>query len=202
MYPYTLPILQYSYDVAEPILDALTMEIHYNKHHKAYTDKLNSAMESKKDLQKLDLLDILKNYKDLSEEVKETIINNGGGHLNHSQFWELFIETQYHQPIGELKDAINLEFDGYKNFLEKFVNAGLNRFGSGWVWLIMDRGKLAIISTANQDNPIMFGYTPIFGVDLWEHAYYLRYQNRRKDYLDNIMTILNWEIINRRFLLA
>ena len=202
MYPYSLPILQYSYDVAEPVIDSLTMEIHYTKHHKTYVDKLNSVIESQKDLHNVDIIDILKNYKSLSDDIKEIVINNGGGHLNHSQYWELFAETLHHEPMGELKDAINLEFDGFKNFLEKFINVGMNRFGSGWVWLIMNNGKLDVISTANQDNPIMFNFTPIFGIDLWEHAYYLKYQNRRKDYLQNIMNILNWEVINMRFLLA
>jgi Fe-Mn family superoxide dismutase len=202
MYPYSLPDLQFPKNAISHVIDELTMEIHHTKHHQTYINNLNKILSGISDLQQNSLEEILANFRQLPIDIREGLVNNGGGHLNHTQFWEILVPTKHNEPFGEIRDAINVEFDGYHILKQKIIEDGLKRFGSGWVWLVMNQGKLEVTSTANQENPIMYGQSALLGIDLWEHSYYLKYQNRRQEYLENILTILNWEVINRRFLLA
>ncbi len=195
-----LPKLPYSYDALEPHIDARTMEIHHTKHHQAYVTNLNAALDKHPELHKKSLEDLLTGINTVPEDIRGAVRNNGGGHLNHSMFWTLMKKGGGGEPKGELADAIKSSFEGFSQFKEKVTQAGMTRFGSGWAWLVIDKaGKLAITSTANQDNPIMEGQKPILGVDVWEHAYYLKYQNLRKNYLDAWWNTLNWEEIESRY---
>ncbi len=188
---FTLPPLPYAYDALEPYIDAQTMQIHHDKHHQAYVDNLNKAIAGTPNENK-SLDEIIKNAGSISPAVR----NNGGGHWNHSFFWEILAPQSAGQPNGELADAINSEFGSFDAFKEKFNAAGASRFGSGWAWLIVKDGKLEVTSTPNQDNPLMdvaeVKGTPILGVDVWEHAYYLKYQNRRAEYLNNFWNVISW----------
>ena len=182
---FTLPNLPYPTDALEAAIDKMTMEIHHGRHHKAYVDNLNAALEGHADLQARSIEDILRNITSVPEAIRQKVINNGGGHHNHSLFWEIMGPNAGGAPSGELASAINATFTDFNNFKAKIKEAALGRFGSGWAWLVKDpAGKLSILSTANQDSPLMQGLTPILGIDVWEHAYYLRYQNRRADYVD------------------
>ena len=196
--PFELPQLSYDYSALEPHIDALTMEIHHTKHHGAYTSNLNAAILGT-ELEKMSLDDILKDISKYPVVVR----NNGGGYYNHSLFWKILSPNGGGEPTGEIAKAINAQFGSFVAFKEEFNKAALSRFGSGWAWLVDVQGKLVISSTPNQDNPKMDvaevkGY-PVFGIDVWEHAYYLKYQNRRNEYVGAFWNLLNWDEINRRF---
>jgi Fe-Mn family superoxide dismutase len=196
---FTLPPLPYPADALEAAIDKQTMEIHHGKHHKAYVDNLNAALEGHAALQSRTIEQILGDIKAVPEAIRQKVINNGGGHANHTMFWEIMKPGGGGEPSGPLAEAIKSTFNDFANFKAKIKEAGMNRFGSGWAWLVSSGGKLSILSTANQDNPLMNNQTPILGVDVWEHAYYLRYQNRRADYLDAWWKVVNWDAVARRF---
>ena len=197
--PHTLPPLPYANDALEPHIDAKTMEIHHDKHHAAYVTNLNAALEKAPELASKSLDDLLKNLNTVPEAVRTAIRNNGGGHWNHTQFWQTMSPKGGGAPTGKLADAINASFGDFEKFKEQFQAAGAARFGSGWVWLVKEGSKLAITSTPNQDNPIMDGKpAPILGNDVWEHAYYLKYQNRRPDYLKAWWNVVNWSEVAKR----
>jgi Fe-Mn family superoxide dismutase len=189
---FTLPPLPYSFDALEPYIDAKTMEIHHDKHHNAYVTNLNKALESAPDLGKLSIEELCAQIGKVPENIRTAVRNNGGGHLNHSMFWKLMKKGGGGEPSGDLGGAINSAFGSFADFKTKFGAAGTTRFGSGWAWLLLRDGKLAIESTANQDNPVMDGGKPILGLDVWEHAYYLKYQNRRPDYIEAWWNTVNW----------
>jgi Fe-Mn family superoxide dismutase len=197
---HTLPPLPYPANALEPHIDAQTMEIHHGKHHNAYVTNLNAALEKAPELADKSLEDLLRNLNSVPEAVRTAVRNNGGGHWNHSQFWKTMGPNGGGGPTGKLADAINAAFGDFEKFKEQFNAAGAGRFGSGWVWLVNEGGKLAITSTPNQDNPLMDGKAPpILGNDVWEHAYYLKYQNRRPDYLKAWWNTVNWEVVGRRY---
>jgi Fe-Mn family superoxide dismutase len=199
--PFSLPPLPYSADALEPHIDKMTMEIHHGKHHNAYVTNLNKALESAPNLANKTVEELLaNNCAIVPDNIKTAVRNNGGGHINHSMFWTIMAPKGGGQPGGKLADAIKSAFGGFDPFKEKFNNAGATRFGSGWAWLVKDgAGKLDIISTANQDSPIMEGKFPVMGLDVWEHAYYLKYQNRRPDYMAAWWNVVNWAEIEKRF---
>lgn len=190
---YKLPELNYSYDALEPFIDARTMEIHYTKHHQTYIDNLNKALEGRDEFKDMPIEDLITSLNSLPDEIKTPVRNNGGGHLNHTMFWQMMGPNAGGEPKGELAEKIKDTFDGFDKFKEEFKKAALGRFGSGWAWLVVDGDKLKIVSTPNQDNPITDGLKPILGIDVWEHAYYLKYQNRRADYIDAWFNVINWE---------
>jgi superoxide dismutase, Fe-Mn family len=197
---HTLPPLPYATNALEPHIDAQTMEIHHGKHHNAYVTNLNAALEKAPELADKSLEDLLRNLNSVPEAVRTAVRNNGGGHWNHSQCWKTMGPNGGGGPTGKLADAINAAFGDFEKFKEAFNAAGVGRFGSGWVWLVNEGGKLAITSTPNQDNPLMDGKSPpILGNDVWEHAYYLKYQNRRPDYLKAWWNTVNWEEVGKRF---
>jgi superoxide dismutase, Fe-Mn family len=197
--PFSLPALPYANDALEPYIDARTMEIHHTKHHQAYVNNLNAAVEKAPELANKSLDDLMRGINSVPEAVRTAVRNNGGGHWNHSMFWELMGANKGGEPTGKLADAIKSAFGDFSKFKEQFAAAGAGRFGSGWAWLINDGGKLAITSTANQDNPLMDGKTAILGLDVWEHAYYLKYQNRRPDYIAAWWNVVNWDVVSKRF---
>jgi Fe-Mn family superoxide dismutase len=194
-----LPKLPYPYDALEPHIDARTMEIHHTKHHQTYVNGLNAALEKAPDLQKKSLEDLLKSMGGVPEAIRGAVRNHGGGHANHSLFWQIMGPKKGGEPMGKLADAIKGTFGGFDKFKEQFTNAATTRFGSGWAWLVVTGGKLEVTSTANQDSPLMDGKTPILGLDVWEHAYYLKYQNRRPDYIGAWWNTVNWQEVGRRF---
>ena len=197
---HTLPPLPYPTNALEPHIDAQTMEIHHGKHHNAYVTNLNAALEKAPELASRSLEDLLKNLNAVPEAVRTAVRNNAGGHWNHSQFWLTMGPGGGGAPTGKLAEAINASFGEFEKFKEQFNAAGVGRFGSGWVWLVKEGGKLAITSTPNQDNPLMEGKpAPILGNDVWEHAYYLKYQNRRPDYLKAWWNTVNWAEVSKRF---
>jgi Fe-Mn family superoxide dismutase len=197
---YELPKLPYAYDALEPHIDARTMEIHYTKHHQAYVDNVNKAIKGKADLEKKSVEDLISDLKSVPEDIRTVVRNNGGGHANHSFFWKIMGPNAGGEPKGKLADDIKSTFGSFDDFKEKFADAGVKRFGSGWAWLIKNKnGKLEIISTPNQDSPLMDGNTPILGVDVWEHAYYLKYQNRRPDYLKAWWNVVNWDAVAKNY---
>lgn len=193
--PFTLPDLPYAYDALEPHIDARTMEIHHGKHHQAYISKANDALKGTP-LENASVEDVLKGLDSLDAGIRQGLINNAGGHANHALFWQVLAPAGSGgggTPSGDLGAAINEAFGSFDAFKEKFANAGATRFGSGWAWLVVDGGgKLHVTSTANQDSPIMDGHTPVLGLDVWEHAYYLNYQNRRPDYIGAFWNVVNW----------
>ena len=201
---YTLPSLPYSYDALEPHIDAKTMEIHHTKHHQTYIDKVNAALEGTEFAGK-PIEEVIANLSKIPEAKRGAVRNHGGGHANHSLFWTLMSPKGGGEPSGDLADAINSAFGSVKKFKEEFSTAAANRFGSGWAWLVSDGGKLSIVSTANQDSPLMgkevagCSGTPLLGLDVWEHAYYLKYQNKRPDYIKAFWEVVNWEEVQRRF---
>jgi Fe-Mn family superoxide dismutase len=203
---YELPKLPYDYNALEPHIDARTMEIHYTKHHQAYITNLNNAIKGKADLESKSVEDLIKNLNAVPEDIRTVVRNNGGGHANHSFFWKIMGPNAGGEPKGKLADDIKSAFGGFDQFKEKFSAAGVGRFGSGWAWLIKNSsGKLEIVSTANQDSPLMSKAiagaegTPIVGVDVWEHAYYLNYQNRRPDYIKAWWNVVNWEAVAKNY---
>jgi superoxide dismutase, Fe-Mn family len=190
--PFTLPPLPYAFDALEPFIDAKTMEIHHDKHHAAYVTNLNKALEGHTDLANKSIEDLLKDLNALPEAIRAAVRNNGGGHLNHSLFWKIMKKGGGGEPSGDLSTAINGAFGSFAEFKAKLIDAGTKRFGSGWAWLLLKNGKLTIESSANQDNPISDGGKAFFGIDVWEHAYYLKYQNRRPEYLEAWWNTVNW----------
>jgi Fe-Mn family superoxide dismutase len=196
---FTLPPLPYDFAALEPHIDAKTMEIHHGKHHQTYVNNLNAAIEKAPELAKKSLDDLLRNVSSLPEAVRTPIRNNGGGHWNHSMFWQIMAPKTGGEPGGKLGQAITSTFGDFAKFREQFSAAGVGRFGSGWAWLINTGGKLSITSTPNQDNPLMEGQKAIMGLDVWEHAYYLKYQNRRPDYIQAWWNVVNWKEIENRF---
>lgn len=197
---FTLPPLPYAYDALEPHIDKETMTIHHDKHHAAYVNNLNAALEGKADLASKSVEELISNLSAVPEDIRTAVRNNAGGHANHTLFWEIMTPGGASQPSGELADAINSTFGSLDDFKKKFNDAGAKRFGSGWAWLVKTKdGKLDIISTANQDNPLMDGHQPIMGNDVWEHAYYLKYQNRRPDYLAAWWNVVNFDKVAEQF---
>jgi Fe-Mn family superoxide dismutase len=199
---YSLPALPYPTNALEPHIDARTMEIHHTKHHQAYINNVNTALESQPALAAKPVEELIRNLSAVPEAIRTTVRNNGGGHANHSLFWTIMGPHAGGEPTGTLGDAIKSTFGSFANFKEQFTKAAMGRFGSGWAWLAVDKGKLIIESTANQDSPISEGRTPILGIDVWEHAYYLHYQNRRPDYVNAFYNVINWAEVAKRLAAA
>ena len=196
---FTLPPLPYDFAALEPHIDAKTMEIHHGKHHQTYVNNLNAAIEKAPELASKSLDDLMRNVNTVPESVRTAVRNNGGGHWNHSMFWQIMAPKAGGEPGGNLGNAIRTAFGDFAKFREQFSAAGVGRFGSGWAWLINNGGKLSISSTPNQDNPLMEGQRAIMGLDVWEHAYYLKYQNRRPDYITAWWNVVNWKEVEKRF---
>ncbi|MGI8400529.1 MAG: superoxide dismutase [Gemmatimonadaceae bacterium] len=196
---FTLPPLPYDFAALEPHIDAKTMEIHHGKHHQAYVNNLNAAIEKAPELANKSLDDLMRSVNTVPEAVRTAVRNNGGGHWNHTMFWQLMAPKAGGEPGGKLGAAINSAFGDFAKFREQFSTAGVGRFGSGWAWLINNGGKLSITSTPNQDNPLMEGQKAVMGLDVWEHAYYLKYQNRRPDYINAWWNVVNWKEAEKRF---
>lgn len=196
---FELPPLPYAYDALEPHIDALTMEIHHTKHHNAYVSNLNAALDKHPELAGKTLEQLVTNLESLPEDIRTAVRNNGGGHFNHSLFWTVMGPRGGGEPKGELAQAISVAFGSFSAFQSTFNQAAISRFGSGWAWLGFRNGNLAVISMPNQDVPMMEGLTPILGIDVWEHAYYLKYQNRRADYVNAWWNVVNWDEVARRF---
>jgi Fe-Mn family superoxide dismutase len=197
---YTLPDLPYAYDALEPFIDARTMEIHHSKHHQAYINNLNAAIKDYAQFEKLSVEQLVRNLGEIPEAIRTVVRNHGGGHANHSFFWPLLKKDVV--PAGPVVEAINGSFGSLNSFKESFSGAAGKVFGSGWAWLVVGDGKLEIVSTANQDSPLSLGKTPVLGLDVWEHAYYLLYQNRRPDYVAAFFNLINWEKVNEHYLAA
>jgi Fe-Mn family superoxide dismutase len=195
---YSVPPLPYDYNALEPHIDEATMRVHHDKHHQAYVDKANAALEGT-DFADKPIEDVLKDLGSVPSDKQTAVRNNGGGHYNHSLFWEWMAPDAGGQPDGALSQAIESAFGSFDDFKEKFKAAGVNQFGSGWSWLVHDGSGLAVVSTANQDSPISNGQTPLLGVDVWEHAYYLKYQNKRPDYIDAFWNVVNWQAVAAGF---
>lgn len=196
---HSLPPLSYSFDALEPHIDAATMEIHYTKHHRAYIDKLNAALAGKDELSALSVDDLLKDLSQVPQDIKTAVQNHGGGHANHTLFWDIMTPGGSNTPTGELLTAIEASFGSFDDFKDSLTQAAVNQFGSGWAWLVIDNGELQAYATANQDSPLMLGHTPILGLDVWEHAYYLKHQNRRADYVSAWWNVVNWDRVMQRF---
>lgn len=194
---YELPKLHYAYDALEPVIDAKTMEIHYTKHHNAYVTGLNTALAKHPTLS-LTLTEMLSDLTRVPEDIRTAVRNNGGGHYNHTLFWEVMTPGGANMPKGKLLEAINHAFGSFDNFKDQFSTAAKTRFGSGWAWLVKTEKGLVVTSTPNQDTPLNLG-TPILGLDVWEHAYYLNYQNRRPDYVENFYKVINWDVVTKNF---
>ncbi|MEX0773950.1 MAG: superoxide dismutase [Balneolales bacterium] len=196
---YSLPDLPYSYDALEPHIDAKTMEIHHTKHHQTYIDKVNDALKGNA-LADSPIEEVLKNIEQVPSDIRQAVINNGGGHANHSLFWTLLSPDGGGLPIGESGKAISNAFGNFEAFQEEFATAGKTRFGSGWAWLVLNNsGELEVTSTANQDSPLMEGLTPVLGLDVWEHAYYLKHQNKRPAYISDFWNVVNWNQVERLY---
>lgn len=195
---YELPQLTYAYDALEPHIDAKTMEIHHSKHHNTYVTNLNAAVEGTEFAEK-DINDLIANLDALPADKQTAVRNNGGGHANHTLFWEVIAPGGSNTPVGEVAKAIDAKFGSFDAFKEEFAKAATTRFGSGWAWLIVDGDSVAVTSTPNQDSPIMEGKKPILGLDVWEHAYYLNYQNRRPDYIGAFWNVVNWDVVEAKF---
>jgi superoxide dismutase, Fe-Mn family len=196
---HALPPLPYPADALEPYIDKMTMEIHHDKHHGTYVTNLNKALEGQTNLQGLSIEELLTNLDRVPENIRTTVRNNGGGHMNHSMFWKIMKKGGGGEPKAKLAEAIRSAFGSFADFKTKFNQAGTTRFGSGWAWLFIKDGKLTIESSPNQDNPVMSGGKPVMGLDVWEHAYYLKYQNRRAEYIEAWWNVVNWEEIEKNF---
>jgi superoxide dismutase, Fe-Mn family len=196
---FELPKLNYEYSALESAIDAQTMEIHHTKHHQGYVDKLNAALEGKDELTSKSVEELLGNLNSVPEAIRGAVQNNGGGHYNHSLFWQIMSADGGGEPEGVLADAIKDELGGFSAFKETFAEAGAAQFGSGWAWLAVNNGKLEVLNTPNQDNPVMQGAAPILGLDVWEHAYYLRYQNKRPDYIEAWWNVVNWNYVRELY---
>jgi superoxide dismutase, Fe-Mn family len=199
MMAHEVPPLPYAYDALEPHIDEQTMRIHHDKHHAAYVNNLNAALEKAPQLQQKSVDDLVRGINSVPEEIRTAVRNNGGGHVNHTMFWEIMGPGKGGASTGRVGEAISSSFGSFDSFKEQFAKAGVGRFGSGWVWLIDAGGKLVIESSANQDSPLMEGKKAILGLDVWEHAYYLKYQNRRPDYITAWWNVVNWDEVNKRF---
>jgi superoxide dismutase, Fe-Mn family len=196
---FTLPDLPYAHDALEPHIDKQTMEIHHGKHHNTYVTNANAALEGKSDLESMSVEELLKNMDKVPDDIKTAVRNNAGGHANHALFWQIMSPNGGGEPTGELGEDINRTFGGFDKFKEQFKAAATGRFGSGWAWLVVNNGNLEIMSTPNQDSPLMEGKTPILGIDVWEHAYYLKYQNLRPNYVDAWWNVVNWDEVAKRY---
>ncbi|HHY72999.1 MAG TPA: superoxide dismutase [Bacillus bacterium] len=199
MAKFELPQLPYAYDALEPHIDARTMEIHHTKHHNTYVTNLNNALEGNEELLNKSVEEVISNLDAVPEAARTAVRNNGGGHANHTLFWTVMSPNGGGAPTGELADAITQKFGSFDAFKEEFAKAAATRFGSGWAWLAVNNGQLEVTSTPNQDSPLMEGKTPILGLDVWEHAYYLNYQNRRPDYISAFWNVVNWEEVTNRY---
>ena len=199
---YTLPELGYAYDVLEPFIDAKTMEIHHTKHHQAYVDKLNAAIEKHPELKERKVEELVSDLDSVPEDIRTAVRNHGGGHLNHSFFWKILKKDT--NPEGEILEDINKKFGSIEKFKEEFTEKAIGLFGSGWCWLVLnpDNKEIEIIQTKNQDSPLMQGRIPIIGLDVWEHAYYLKYKNHRNDYVDAFFNVINWNVVNKNYVNA
>lgn len=195
---HSLPPLPYAFNALEPHIDARTMEIHHGKHHQAYVTNLNAALDKHPELHEQSIEALLKGIASVPDDIRQAVINNGGGHLNHSMFWEIMAPNAGGAPTGAIADAITSSFGGFDKLKDEVKKAAIGRFGSGWAWVIDNGGTLVVESTANQDSPLMTGKKVVFGIDVWEHAYYLHYQNRRPDYIDAWWNVINWAEINKR----
>lgn len=197
---FKLPALNYAYNALEPHIDKRTMEIHHTKHHQAYVDNLNKALEGHSRYQEKDIRELIAELNSLPDEIKTAVRNNGGGHLNHTMFWDLMSPNGGGNPTGELAKRMEEDFGGFEEFKKEFKKAALGRFGSGWAWLLKkENGRLEIVSTPNQDNPVSEGKNPLLGIDVWEHAYYLNYQNRRGDYIDAWFNVVDWKKVEENY---
>lgn len=194
---YTLPELPYAYDALEPYIDEETMHLHHDKHHNTYVTNLNAAIEKYPELGEESVEELISHVDELPAEIKTAVRNNGGGHANHSFFWKIMAKNAGGEPTGAVKEAIEKDFGSFEKMKEEFKTAATGRFGSGWAWVVLNNGKLEIMSTPNQDSPLMEGKTPILGLDVWEHAYYLKYKNVRPDYIAAFWDIINWEQVNK-----
>ncbi|QKF98091.1 superoxide dismutase [Aeromonas hydrophila] len=200
---HTLPALAYAYDALEPHIDALTMEIHHSRHHQTYINNLNAALADHPELAALPVEALLARFDSLPVQLQGAVRNHGGGHANHSLFWRVMSPQGGGEPAGELAAAIQRDLDGFEAFKQAFTQAALSRFGSGWAWLVVDgSGKLQVVSSANQDSPLQDGLVPILGLDVWEHAYYLKYQNKRPDYIAAFYKVIDWNEVARRYVAA
>jgi Fe-Mn family superoxide dismutase len=199
MAKYELPQLPYAYDALEPHFDKETMNIHHTKHHNTYVTNLNAALESYPELAEKSVEALISDLNEVPEAIRTAVRNNGGGHANHSLFWTILSPNGGGEPVGELAKAIDAKFGGYDKFKEEFTKAATTRFGSGWAWLVVNNGELEVTSTPNQDSPLMEGKTPILGLDVWEHAYYLHYQNRRPDYIAAFWNVVDWNAVEKRY---
>lgn len=196
---YTLPELPYAFDALEPYIDVETMHLHHDKHHNTYVTNLNAALEKYPELAEKSVEELIAYMDEIPADIRTAVQNNGGGHANHTFFWEIMAPNAGGTPTGALKDAIDETFGSFEDFKSEFKTAATGRFGSGWAWLVVDNGKLSITSTANQDSPLMEGKTPIIGLDVWEHAYYLKYKNVRPDYIAAFWEVVNWDKANEHF---
>jgi superoxide dismutase, Fe-Mn family len=196
---FELPQLPYAYDALEPHIDKETMNIHHTKHHNAYVTNLNNALQGQEALLSQSVEEVISNLDAVPESVRTAVRNNGGGHANHSLFWKILSPNGGGMPSGKLAEAINQKFGSFESFKEEFAKAAATRFGSGWAWLVVNNGQLEVSSTPNQDSPLMEGKTPILGLDVWEHAYYLKYQNRRPEYVTSFWNVVNWEEVSNRY---
>lgn len=196
---YTLPDLPYAYDALEPYIDVETMHLHHDKHHNTYVTNLNAAVEKHPELAEKSVEELISSMSTIPEDIQTAVRNNGGGHANHSFFWEILAPNAGGEPTGDLKAAIDETFGSFDEFKAEFKTAATGRFGSGWAWLVLDNGTLKVTSTANQDSPLMEGQTPVLGLDVWEHAYYLKYKNVRPDYIEAFWNLVNWEKANEIF---
>lgn len=199
---YQLPELPYAYDALEPTIDTETMHLHHDKHHNTYVTNLNAAIEKHPELAEKSVEDLISDMSAVPEDIRTAVRNNGGGHANHTFFWEIMAPNAGGEPVGELKAAIDEKFGSFDAFKAEFKTAATGRFGSGWAWLALNNGLLEVTSTPNQDSPLMDGRTPIVGLDVWEHAYYLNYKNVRPDYVDAFWNVVNWEKANELYLAA
>ncbi|HEY4550196.1 MAG TPA: superoxide dismutase [Bacillus sp. (in: firmicutes)] len=199
---FELPQLPYAYDALEPYIDKETMTIHHTKHHNTYVTNLNNALEGNEELLSKSVEEVISNLDAVPEASRTAVRNNGGGHANHSLFWQVLAPNAGGEPAGELADAINSKFGSFESFKDEFTKAATTRFGSGWAWLAVNNGELEVTSTANQDSPLMEGKTPVLGLDVWEHAYYLNYQNRRPEYINAFFSLVNWDEVAKRFAAA
>jgi superoxide dismutase, Fe-Mn family len=196
---FELPQLPYAYDALEPHIDKETMNIHHSKHHNAYVTNLNNALAGNEELLSKSVEEVIANLDAVPEAARMAVRNNGGGHANHTLFWQVLSPNGGGAPAGELADAINNKFGSFESFKEEFAKAATTRFGSGWAWLAVNNGELEVTSTPNQDSPVMEGKTPILGLDVWEHAYYLKFQNRRPDYITTFWNVVNWDEVSKRY---
>jgi Fe-Mn family superoxide dismutase len=200
--PHTLPALPYPADALEPHIDKATMELHHGKHHATYVNNLNAALDKHPQLQSKSIEELLRNIQSVPEDIRTAVRNNGGGHANHTLFWQIMGPRAGGEPMGDIAEALKSAFGSFKTFKDQFSKAALDRFGSGWAWVVQRHGQLTIEGTPNQDSPLMEGKIPVLGIDVWEHAYYLKYQNRRADYVNAWWAVVNWTAINRQLVLA